>query len=150
MNADFTYGTQEAPDNFCLRPGCTLITEDSEWYGVTLAGFYNIRPGLKIGLRSEWFRDDDGANSWWKGAPPEIEPFTGDFYAITANLSWIPKSFIRIRPEIRYDWYNGSGKPYGRTSSKISPVDGRVVDGSLLPGTEDSQFVGGIDITIFF
>lgn len=148
LSADATLGTMEAADNSALPP-VVGITEDSEWYGFTLAFFYQYRPDMKFGLRGEWFRDDDGAHAWWQAAGPTQIKYDDNMWAVTANLSWTPMPFIRIRPEIRYDWYDGSETPYGKVGSKTSPT-GRVIDGGFLPGTQDSQFVGAIDVTIFF
>ncbi len=99
--------------------------EDANWYGIAQYLFYKINPCWTAGMRFEWFRDSDGARvagigNWigsdegWTGAPG----FAGDFYELTAGLNWRPHPNFVFRPEVRYDWYNGTTNltdalPYG-------------------------------------
>jgi hypothetical protein len=89
--------------------------DDAEWYGVCQWLTYTLNPKLTVGMRLEWFRDDDGdrvagvggwigSNRGWTGAPG----FAGDFYEMTVGLNWRPHSNFLVRPELRYDWYNGT------------------------------------------
>jgi hypothetical protein len=103
---------------------------DAEWYAIAQYLFYKINPCWTAGLRFEWFRDDDGARvagvgNWigsdkgWTGAPG----FAGNFYELTAGLNWRPHANFCLRPEIRYDWYDGTTNlanqlPYGGGSDK--------------------------------
>ncbi|MCW8885281.1 MAG: porin [Motiliproteus sp.] len=100
------YGDQEGGDVAAgvENPPGFMITEDSQWYGVNLSLLWKYRQDLQLGIRGEWFKDDDGAYFLL----PE-----GEYRSWTANLSWFPQSWLRIRPEIRYDRYKGPGKPFG-------------------------------------
>lgn len=60
---------------------------------------------------------------------------------MTANVTWNPKPYLRIRPEIRYDWYSGSHKPFAAKDNGLPP---------LINGTEDDQLSYSIDLTLFF
>jgi hypothetical protein len=96
-----TYGYQEAGD---LAPAPVFITRDADWYGININGRYQLSPTISLNGRAEWFNDDEGAHVLWAGSP-------GGVYAFTANLTWQPFDFVRIRPEIRYDIYEGDGAP---------------------------------------
>lgn len=150
MLFDASYGTHEAATNSAIPFG---VTEDSEWYGITGALMYQYHPDMKFGLRGEWFKDDDGAHAWWQAFDPvtgSVTKYDDHIFSLTANLTWTPKKFIRIRPEIRYDWSSGDSTPFAKVGSKVSSVNGAKSDGGFLPGTKDSQIVGGMDVTIFF
>ena len=73
----------------------------AEWYGINQYFFYTLSSCYKAGLRLEWFDDADGAR---------VLGSTGstNYYSITAGLNYTPNANIMIRPEIRYDWANGS------------------------------------------
>ena len=34
--------------------------------------------------------------------------FVGDFYELTCGLTWRPHSNVIVRPELRFDWYDGA------------------------------------------
>ena len=54
---------------------------------------------------------------------------------LTAGVNWQPHANVTIRPELRYDWYNGTAGPNG------------------LPfhdGTSSSQLSGGVDAIFTF
>jgi hypothetical protein len=98
--------------------------QDAEWYGINQYLFYTINDSWKAGGRLEWFRDDDGARI---GDAPN----GGDFYAATLGLNWMPHANVNIRPEVRYDWYDGVDTPF---------------DG----GTANSYFTAGFDAYITY
>lgn len=95
-------------------------------------------------MRVEWFRDDDGtrvlglgnldARGW---SPPSGTPgFSGDFSELTLGLNWKPKANIFIRPEARWDWYDGSTNGSGEL-----PFDA---------GSSNNQFTFGTDLIVTF
>jgi hypothetical protein len=91
-------------------------------FGVNNYLFYSINDCWKLGTRFEWFRDDDGRRI---GS-------VGDYYGLTCGINWLPTANIRIRPEIRYDWYQGT---------------------DALPfndGADDDQLSGGMDFIVTF
>jgi hypothetical protein len=107
--------------------------QDAEWYGVNNYLFYTINKCWRAGGRFEWFRDDDGVrvtgididNPYDGGSP-------GDFYEVALGLNWSPTANILVRPEVRWDWYDGIGAlPFGDE-------------------TDDEQFVGGFDAIVKF
>ncbi len=122
------------------------VVGDEEWYGLNQYLFYAINEKLKAGVRVEWMRDDDGGKlagvgtappgtiRGWKGGPG----YAGHFYEVTAGLNWSPCPNVRLRPEIRYDWYDGAPSPF---------------PGGALPfddGLGDDQFTAAFDILVTF
>ena len=129
--ANAEYGYQEGGDVVADQnnPPGFLITQDSEWYGFSFSSHYLADPNLQLSWRAEWFRDDDGAHFL---LPP------GNYYSLTANVAWKPLDNIRIRPEIRYDWYDGPGKPFAGERPAI------------FSGEKKEQFVFSFDFTVVF
>jgi hypothetical protein len=118
-------------------------SQDAEWYGINQYFLYQINPCWSAALRFEWLRDDDGARVF--GVPNVIPPvktwpggpgFAGDFYELTAGLNWRPHSNVVLRPELRWDWYNGTTDVLGRL-----PFDG---------GNGDDQFTFGTDLIVTY
>lgn len=120
--------------------------QNAYWYGINQYFIYQYTPCMSFGLRFEWFRDADGTRVGGIGAPhgwdlgPNIEAneigWAGDFYELTLGLNWQPCRWLRVRPECRWDWYNG-------------PVDGQ----GQLPynaGLNDDQFTFGTDVIMMF
>ena len=103
---------------------------DSEWYGINQYLQYEINPCWAAGLRIEWFRDDDGTRVV-TGAPGNA----GNYYEFTAGLNWTPRENLKVRPELRYDWYDGTigpgGAPFGN-------------------GMHTTQLSGGFDFIVTF
>lgn len=74
--------------------------------------FYTVNPKLIFGLRGEWWRDDDGirtafANSDFGGARWNRPGYAGSFYEVTFGATYKPYQNFRLRPEIRFDWFDG-------------------------------------------
>jgi hypothetical protein len=114
--------------------------QDAEWYGINQYLFYTINECWKTGLRAEWFRDDDGVRV--AGIRPTDGAdlgndvatgggFAGHFFEVAAGLNWTPHANLIVRPEIRYDWYDGVGNPFGDQTSQ-------------------SQWVGGLDAVLLW
>ena len=91
---------------------------DNEWYGINQYLLYTINDCWKAGARLEWFRDDDGARL--SAAPVRngggaltAAQAAGNYYNISAGLNWTPSSNLIVRPEIRWDWSDGTaGRPF--------------------------------------
>ena len=112
----------------------------AEWYGVNQYFLYAINPCLNANLRVEWMRDDDGVRIAGPGNIPGVyawsgRGFAGNFYDVTAGLNWHPNGNLVVRPELRWDWYDGLAGPTGL------PFDG---------GNADDQLTAGIDAIITF
>ncbi len=93
-----------------------------QWYGVNNYLFYTINDCWKLGTRIEWFHDDDGIRG----------PAQGDMWGATWGVNWQPTANLKIRPELRYDWYDGPG---------ALPFDN---------GNASDQFSGGFDLIVTF
>ncbi|MHB8900992.1 MAG: outer membrane beta-barrel protein [Thermoguttaceae bacterium] len=116
--------------------------DDAEFYSLVNYLYYQINPCWSAGMRMEWFRDDDGTRVAGVGSigrygwdsPPG---FAGDFGALSLGLNWRPHANVLIRPEARWDWYNGLDN--ARTG--LRPFDG---------GTQDEQFLLAADLIVTF
>ena len=81
---------------------------DAEWYGVNQYLFYTINDCWKAGARLEWFRDDDGVR-----VPTSLgNNFAGNYYEFTVGANWSPNCNLIVRPEVRWDWFDGVGNPF--------------------------------------
>ena len=115
--------------------------EDADWYGINQHLLYTLDEKWSAGVRVEWFRDDDGTRvlglgnldcQGWDGLPG----FNGSFTSLTAGLNWKPKANVVLRPEVRWDWYNGSTNLGGEL-----PFD---------DGNSSSQFTLATDLIVLF
>lgn len=79
--------------------------DDADWYGINQYLTYDINDQLSAGLRAEWFSDRGG----------RINDFGANYYAATAGLNYSPLSWLKLRPEVRYDWAdtNRAGTVFG-------------------------------------
>jgi hypothetical protein len=115
---------------------------DGEWYGVNQYLFYTVNECWKLGVRGEWFRDDDGtrlsaapirlgglANLGVAGLPAAA---AGDYYNLAVGANWSPSANLTIRPEARWDWSEGTA---------IAPYD---------DFTKDSQFMAAVDAILLY
>ncbi len=107
--------------------------QDAEWYGINQYLFYTINDCWKAGVRAEWFRDDDGTRV--AGVRPSTPTdagnnvatpggYAGNFYEVSLGLNWTPHANLIVRPEVRYDWYDGIGNPFGDNTSQAQWVGG--------------------------
>ena len=116
---------------------------DAEWYGLNQYFLYTINKCWAANVRAEWMRDDDGARIAGPGNVPGIRAwegagYAGDFFEVSLGLNWRPNGNWLVRPEIRWDWYDGldSAKP-----------------GNALPfdsGTSDDQMTFAVDAIFSF
>ncbi len=95
--------------NSVITPGGI---KDAQWYGVNTHLTYDVKDNLVAGLRGEWFRDQDGFRV---GYPART--FAGvntgtSYYAVTAGVTYKPTAWLNLRPNVRYDWADGS-RPFG-------------------------------------
>ena len=86
------------------------------------------------GLRFEWFRDEDGTRVGLnRPSNPNTPSFAGNFYSISCGVNWTLTDNFVLRPELRADWYEGN-------AARL-PYD---------DGTDDSQFLLGLDAILLF
>lgn len=81
--------------------------QDATWYGINNYLVYDINDQLGVGLRGEWFRDDDGFRVASPGRTLSYFPGANSYYAFTAGLNWKPMTWVSVRPNVRYDWNDG-------------------------------------------
>lgn len=112
----------------------TAAGGNAMWYGLTQYLYYVLDEQWKIGLREEWFRDNDGTRVSGDGlytGNPNVGPYAGDFYEISLGLNWTPTPNLMIRPEVRWDKFVGTGLPYA-------------------DGTKNTQFTAALDAIVHF
>jgi len=131
-----------------IRAPDSTARRDGQWYSINQYFLYQINCCWSMGLRFEWFRDQDGTRVGGLGDPHgwELGPplghgtpvnqigWAGNFYELTAGVNWRPRENILLRPECRWDWYGG-------------PVDGL----GHLPystGTRSDQFTFAVDLIV--
>jgi hypothetical protein len=103
----------------------------AQWYGVQTQTRYDLTDTLGMGLRAEWFRDDDGVRvgQMCPGCA-KLASGPASYYTVSVGLNWKPVKWVAVRPEIRYDWSDG-----------IDNYDA---------GNKDQQLLFGADIVVSF
>ena len=104
----------------------------AQWYGINQYIQYQLNERWAAGMRLEWFRDDDGQRVVVNNAGTGN---AGDYYGVTWGLNYRPHANVVVRPELRYDWYNGN------FASGAQPFN---------DGADDEQFSGGFDFIVTF
>ena len=92
---------------------------DAVWGGIIQYLIYEINSQWSAGFRFEWCRDDSGTRAvglghfmpgyGWPGGPGLI----GGFTTLSLGLHWKPRPNLKLRPELRCDWYNGTRDIHG-------------------------------------
>ncbi len=117
----------------------------ADWYSINQYLLYTINKKWSAGMRAEVFRDDDGTRvlglgnldaRGWAPANGGLPGYNGCFTELTLGVNWKPKSNILFRPEVRWDWYDGS-----RNLSNQLPFD---------DGNSSHQFTVAADLVITF
>jgi len=109
---------------------------DAEWYGVNSHLYYDINDEVTVGLRGEWFRDHNGVRVF-SPARQNGSAFPASYYEVTAGVTWKPRPWLRLRPNVRYDWVGDTtGKPYDIDSNFV--------------GQKKDQFTFSTDVTVTF
>jgi hypothetical protein len=130
---------------------------DAQWYGINTHTYYDIKDNLSIGVRGEWFRDQNGFRVCSPGRVAAATDNTGysyaggayangsygascvaaSWYAFTVGMNYKPKKWLNIRPNVRYDWVDGNN-PDGSTYKPFGNSD------------QTSQILMSTDMTITF
>lgn len=110
MGAEFVYGHQAGDGkastvDILTGPGF----DGAHWWGANAVLTYQVRKDLSWSLRGEHFSDPDGFI---------LFPTTtarGDFNAVTTGVRYEVNKYLSLRPELRYDWFQGRDhdSPYG-------------------------------------
>jgi hypothetical protein len=111
-----------------LGKNTNLADGDKLWYGFNQYLLYKMNDCWSAGARFEWFKDQDGARV--------VPGNSGDYCEITLGLNYKPHANLLLRPEIRWDWYDG----------EVAAVDAHPFN----RGQSDSQFTGGFDLIFTF
>jgi hypothetical protein len=114
----------------------------ADWYGINQYAFYKLNCCWSAGMRVEWFRDDDGARvtGLRPGNAIAGASFPGNFYELTLGLNYKPNGNFAIRPEVRWDWYEGLNNQNQAVAASL-PYDA---------GTRSNQFTFGLDLIYQF
>jgi hypothetical protein len=128
----------------------------AQWYGINQYLLWQQTDTLAWGAGFEWFRDDDGfrvggflpnfatipaggAPLKPRGLPTTRFPYIGDFFQLTVGPKWTPSPNVIIRPNLRWDWFDG-----------ISPVVGADFNRPFDDGTKNWQVLANIDLILQF
>ncbi len=103
-----------------------------QWYSINQYLEHSFCEHWAASLRAEWFLDDDGTR-----APNHHGNLgnSGNYYEITLGVNYMHNANVRIRPEIRYDWYQGP------LETGVQPFN---------DGTKSEQFSGGFDVVVTY
>lgn len=66
----------------------------AKWYGLNQYFIYDLTNDIGIGLRAEWYRDEDGVR---------VANAKNSYFSITGGFNWFAHPGLVIRPEVRYD-----------------------------------------------
>jgi len=94
-----------------------LAGHTADFWSITQYLFYTLNDHWKAGLRYDMFVDGQGTKlgGLRYGGLPDGNPLplpsgdAGTVQAITAGLNYTYNANLRVRPEVRWDWYQGSG-----------------------------------------
>lgn len=114
------YGFQEGGD---LAPLPFAITRDASFYGANLGARYLLAERWATALRAEWFRDEQAANVTFGG----VGATGGSVYALTANVAWEASRHLLVRPELKYDVYDGGGSLFAVDRNGIAREDAQLL-----------------------
>jgi len=86
---------------------------NADWYAYSAHLFYTVDERVRLGMRTEWFRDDEGTRTAQLRRPG----FAASFYDLTLGLTYKPDASVQVRPEVRWDW-TPDARPYNDQSDK--------------------------------
>ena len=136
-------------------------SKDATWYGINSYLFYDISDKLGVGVRGEWFRDNNGFRVCTPGrvaaatnaAGPDNVPISSaasflatcnaaSWYEVTLGLNYKPLKWLTLRPNLRYDWVDGSvvGPGNLKTGETYKPFG----------NGKDSQLLFSADLVVVF
>lgn len=102
------------------------------WYGLDQYLYYRLNARWRLGTRVEWFRDEGGTRvGLTTPLNPNVAPLPGTYASWTVGGNWTPTQNVVIRPELRWDTYAGSARPYN-------------------DGTQTYQLLLGVDAIVQF
>lgn len=113
-------------------------TKTASWHGLVQYLYYDVSDKLAVGVRGEWFRDDDGtrvAGPREARDNPPARLAAANYYGLSLGANVKPNANLTIRPEVRWDW--------------------QVRDSAAAPlaydsGNRSNQFLVGVDLILRF
>ena len=86
--------------------------DDAHWYGINSYLSYDVNDWFAVGTRMEWFRDENGVRvgGLYSGQGARGGK-SANFYEMTFGVNFTPTKWVKIRPEVRYDWAENT-KPF--------------------------------------
>lgn len=105
----------------------------AKWYGINQYLYLALNPKTSLGLRVEWFRDQDNARVL--GIPIESQVSGGNYTELTFGANWKPYPFMTLRPELRWD------------SSDVEAPD-LGIDGMFIDFTDKNQMTLALDLIL--
>lgn len=132
--------------------------KSAQWYGINQYLFLQSSDTLAWGGGFEWFRDDDGFrvggflpnfSSIPAGGAP-LKPrglattrsgYVGNFFQMTLGPKWTPNLNTIIRPNLRWDWFDGASPTTGPGGTFNRPFD---------DGTKNWQVIANVDVILQF
>jgi hypothetical protein len=109
--------------NYAVNTGSV----NNQWYEINNYLIYKLNDRWSFAGRAEWFQDPQGARV--------SADSPGNYFAVTAGFNYKPHANVTIRPELRYDWFNGFA---GTTAQPFND------------GTASTQLSGGFDAIFTF
>ena len=100
---------------------------NAQWYGINSHLYYDLKDNVSIGMRAEWFRDQNGFRVGYPGRVSAATNGGGysyalpggaasgvgaSYYELTWGLNWKPTKWLNLRPNVRYDWLDTTATAY--------------------------------------
>ncbi|MFN5744512.1 MAG: porin [Methylococcaceae bacterium] len=128
-----------------ISSGAAGGLQDARWYGINQYLMYDIEDNFGVGVRMEWFRDDNGFrvngpqrcpgsynyNAAGVGSTYACGPSYAayvpnggysegaDYYGLTAGVNYKPLKWVMLRPNVRYDWSSNNSAFMSSTAGKM-------------------------------
>ncbi len=107
-----------AQSDFGYQSNALLNGHVARWYGLNQYLFYKVSDRLTYGIRSEWFRDEEGYRvggflgttdlGSLRGLSTTRSGYQGNFYETTMGANYKFSANTTIRPYARFDWFSGT------------------------------------------
>ena len=100
--------------------------ESSNWYSANSYLVYNLNEKVDLGVRLEWFRDENGTRV--VGLRSGAGGVPADYYAASIGANYKPCNYFTLRPEVRTDYQDiktaSTGKAFGHGSDSTQVLVG--------------------------
>lgn len=151
------YGDGAANTIFGFNPGFLVSGGNSEYASFKGASFhsfegmgiYTFNKKLSGALRMEVFRNPQGFFT-----PMSMSGISGTISDFTAGVNFQPSKYVRLRPELRYDWQSGKYGGFNgyHTGAKafgaVSSLDAH--GNAVIGNPSDTQFTASMDAVFYF